>query len=57
MQIFRNINDIKGTFLQEIVLTIGDFDGFHLGHQSLVASTVIKAKELNQLWTFTLINQ
>lgn len=39
------INDDKSR--QGCVLTIGNFDGVHLGHQQVVSALVNKAKELN----------
>lgn len=45
MQLIRglkNWSDLPGT-----VVTIGNFDGVHLGHQSMFASTVAKARELD----------
>ncbi|HEY7216894.1 MAG TPA: bifunctional riboflavin kinase/FAD synthetase [Candidatus Binatia bacterium] len=45
MQIFRHIGD-PGLQLQESVVTLGNFDGIHLGHQALIGGAVAEAKEL-----------
>ncbi|MBU0602193.1 MAG: bifunctional riboflavin kinase/FAD synthetase [Gammaproteobacteria bacterium] len=43
MQVFRAI---PVTADKPVVLTIGNFDGVHLGHQALLAQLVTKAREL-----------
>ena len=47
MQIIRNFNNIPKKFITGTVLTIGDFDGVHLGHQQLLTAVVEDAKQLN----------
>lgn len=44
MQIFNTINSIN---LSRPVVTIGFFDGVHVGHQTILEKTIEKAKELN----------
>lgn len=44
MKIYKNIDDIKEPFVNGCV-TIGNFDGVHLGHQQLFGRVVQKAKE------------
>lgn len=46
MNIFRNINEIK--FDRQTVLTLGTFDGIHLGHQQII-KRVLKCSEENKL--------
>jgi riboflavin kinase/FMN adenylyltransferase len=43
MKIYKRIEDIKEPFFNSCV-TIGNFDGVHLGHQQLFAEVVKKAK-------------
>jgi riboflavin kinase/FMN adenylyltransferase len=43
MQIFRHIGD-PGLTLQGSVVTLGNFDGIHLGHQALIGGTVEEAQ-------------
>ena len=45
MQIYRHIGD-PGLTLQGSVITLGNFDGIHLGHQALIGGTVAEAKQL-----------
>jgi riboflavin kinase/FMN adenylyltransferase len=45
MQIFRHVND-PGLSLPASVVTLGNFDGIHLGHQALIQGTVADAKNL-----------
>lgn len=45
MDIFH-FNDFKPQGLPEAVITIGNFDGVHLGHQALIRHTVAEAKKL-----------
>ena len=45
MQIYRHIGD-PGLTLQGSVVTLGNFDGIHLGHQALIGGTVAEAKQL-----------
>jgi len=44
MQVVRNLDQIKS--LNGCVATIGNFDGVHLGHQSLLSQTADYAKKL-----------
>lgn len=46
MQIIRNLNQIK-TNLPELSLTIGNFDGMHLGHQKIVNKVKTQANSNN----------
>ncbi len=45
MKIYKNIEEIKEPFVNSCV-TIGNFDGVHLGHQQLFAEVVQKAKDI-----------
>ncbi len=45
MKVFNNIEQISKN--RNTVLTIGTFDGFHVGHQAIILSVVETAKELN----------
>lgn len=51
MQLIRGIHNIKSTDNPDenngCVLTIGNFDGVHLGHQQVIKALVEKAKRLN----------
>ncbi len=44
MKIFRNINEIE--YNKNTIVTIGTFDGFHIGHQNIVNKVVNAAKEI-----------
>ncbi|OGR19060.1 MAG: riboflavin biosynthesis protein RibF [Desulfobacterales bacterium GWB2_56_26] len=46
MKIYRSISDISETFPSACV-TIGNFDGVHLGHQQLFATVVQKARAIH----------
>jgi riboflavin kinase / FMN adenylyltransferase len=46
MKIIENIEDIENP-LKNSVITIGNFDGVHKGHQALFHQTIEKAKEIN----------
>lgn len=46
MHIIRGLHNLH-TYHHPSVVTIGNFDGVHLGHQALVSVLVKKAKELN----------
>ncbi|MEW6999571.1 bifunctional riboflavin kinase/FAD synthetase [Colwelliaceae bacterium BS250] len=46
MQLVRGIHNLRDAH-NGCVLTIGNFDGVHLGHQRVIAALVAKAKELN----------
>lgn len=43
MQIIRNLSDVE--FNKNTVLTLGTFDGIHLGHQQIISSVADKAKQ------------
>lgn len=45
MQIYHHINDFKK--LENAVVTIGTFDGVHLGHQKIIQKLVEKAQQIN----------
>lgn len=51
MQLIRGIHNINSFYYQDenkgCVLTIGNFDGVHLGHQQVIKALVEKAKHLN----------
>jgi riboflavin kinase / FMN adenylyltransferase len=44
MEVFRDIEDFRRPELKTVV-TMGNFDGLHLGHQTLVANAVAEAKQ------------
>ena len=46
MEIIKNIDQIDKPF-ENAVITIGNFDGVHLGHQSLLNRVVKKAEQIN----------
>ncbi|OUS30390.1 riboflavin biosynthesis protein RibF [Thalassotalea sp. 42_200_T64] len=46
MQLVRGVHNIRDAH-NGCVLTIGNFDGVHLGHQRVVTALVAKAKKLN----------
>ncbi|MDN3651711.1 bifunctional riboflavin kinase/FAD synthetase [Thalassotalea ponticola] len=46
MQLVRGIHNIRDAH-NGCVLTIGNFDGVHLGHQRVIKALVAKAKEMN----------
>lgn len=46
MKIFRGVNSLKEK-IDSPVLTIGNFDGVHIGHQEIIEKTVEKAKSIN----------
>ncbi len=43
MEIFRGVEELKRTF-ESPVLTLGNFDGVHLGHQAILALVIASAK-------------
>jgi len=45
MKIFRDINEIK--FDKRTVLTLGTFDGIHLGHQQIIRKVVESSEEFH----------
>jgi len=46
MRVIRNLNEITVP-LKGAVVTIGNFDGIHLGHREIFRKVVAKAKEIN----------
>ncbi|MGV3666844.1 MAG: bifunctional riboflavin kinase/FAD synthetase [Leptospira bouyouniensis] len=46
MKIIRSLESIQNEFPNGSSLTLGNFDGIHVGHQTLLLRTVEKAKEL-----------
>ncbi|TGL17446.1 bifunctional riboflavin kinase/FAD synthetase [Leptospira yanagawae] len=46
MKIIRSLESIQNEFRNGSSLTLGNFDGIHVGHQTLLLRTVEKAKEL-----------
>ncbi len=46
MRVFREIPKDKNLF-KNPVLTIGNFDGIHIGHQKIIKTLLAKAKEVN----------
>ncbi len=46
MQIINSLCDVNDS-MKNCCLTIGNFDGVHLGHQAIIKATAQKAKELN----------
>lgn len=46
MKIIRSLESIQNEFQTGSSLTLGNFDGIHVGHQTLLLRTVEKAKEL-----------
>ena len=44
MKIFQNINDFKP--VKNAIVTIGTFDGVHLGHQAIFKKMIADAKEI-----------
>jgi riboflavin kinase / FMN adenylyltransferase len=44
MQIFRHIGD-PALMLEKSVVTLGNFDGIHLGHQALITGAITDAKQ------------
>ena len=47
MQIFRHLSD-PAFQVTESVITLGNFDGIHLGHQALIKGAVADAKQLGR---------
>jgi len=46
MQIFRNLDELTGS-QQHSVVSVGNFDGVHLGHRMVLESMVERARALN----------
>ncbi|HVC91177.1 MAG TPA: riboflavin biosynthesis protein RibF [Acidobacteriaceae bacterium] len=46
MQIFHSIDEIPTNFRPSVV-TIGNFDGVHRGHQAVIAEVIARARDLN----------
>ncbi|TGK89415.1 bifunctional riboflavin kinase/FAD synthetase [Leptospira bourretii] len=46
MKIIRSLESIQNEFQNGSSLTLGNFDGIHVGHQTLLLRTVEKAKDL-----------
>ncbi|MGO8719071.1 MAG: riboflavin biosynthesis protein RibF [Acidobacteriaceae bacterium] len=46
MQIFRSIEEIPANFGPSIV-TVGNFDGVHRGHQAVIADVIVRARFLH----------
>ena len=47
MRVFRRIKAVNEILNQGSVVTIGVFDGLHLGHQVLINRAIEKASELS----------
>ncbi|MDF3818646.1 bifunctional riboflavin kinase/FAD synthetase [Leptospira sp. 96542] len=47
MKIIRSLELVQSEFSKGSSLTLGNFDGIHMGHQTLLLRTVEKARELN----------
>ena len=45
MQVFRHIDD-PGLALERSVVTLGNFDGIHLGHQALIGGAIRDSRQL-----------
>ena len=46
MEVATDIEQLGGRAIEKGVITLGNFDGLHLGHQQLVRSVVSKAREI-----------
>lgn len=46
MKIYHGLKDL-GSDLGRVVMTIGNFDGLHLGHQKLIAELLDRSRQLN----------
>lgn len=47
MQLLRTLNHLAAHFPRGAVVTIGNYDGVHLGHQAILQKLIAKAHELN----------
>lgn len=47
MELITDLSQIEGCCTKKGVVTLGNFDGLHLGHQELVRKVVEKAREIN----------
>ncbi len=47
MELIRGLHNVRPGASQGCVLTIGNFDGVHLGHQALIAATIERARQLD----------
>ena len=47
MQLIKGSNKLKDIALKNPVVTIGNFDGLHIGHQMIIKSAVQRAKVIN----------
>ena len=54
MEVFRDIANVKR--LENAVLTVGTFDGLHLGHQFIVEELKKRAEFLNAQTTLVTFN-
>jgi riboflavin kinase / FMN adenylyltransferase len=46
MQIFRSLDELANNSLQRSIVSVGNFDGVHLGHQLVLKSLVDRAHQL-----------
>jgi riboflavin kinase/FMN adenylyltransferase len=45
MKVIRGLSDLAGRFVNPVV-TLGNFDGVHLGHQAILRTVVARAREI-----------